>query len=55
MFIIILWYNNNMPSKKLSFDPNYIDIVDPEVLKEMDESNKKYKALRDKQKKKQKK
>ena len=46
MIIIILLYNNNMPSKKLSFDPNYID-ASPEVLIEMDKSNKIYKALRD--------
>ena len=50
MIIIILLYNNNMPYKKLSFDPNYID-ASPEVLIEMDKSNKIYKALRDKQKK----
>ena len=37
-------------NSSLEFDPFYLDVA-PEVLREMDESNKKYKALREKQQK----
>ena len=37
-------------NSSLEFDPFYLDVA-PEVLRKMDESNKKYKALREKQQK----